>query len=419
LRATRLPRGLTCATSAALPAVVGMTLLGSMVAHAQPTKPKPKPTVEQLQQEIRQRDSLIRSLVRRVENLERQMTTGVSASASPAAAAKRSVRARATAPSSPEPEVAALETEEPAPALTKPTKKTAAAGATQQPAPSTAPAPGQFEVSEETAQRALERTLVATGNLLVPSGFAEIEPLFSYARRETPNLVISNQNRNEFSWALDARLGLPWESQFEIALPYNLVNQQLTDALVAPPQQVFNRSGNAVGDLTVALAKTFVHESGWIPDVLGRITYEAPTGPLTVNQVPTLSGQSRLSFAATALKRQDPLVFTATAGYTKAFEANHFNPGDQANFQIGAFLATSPETTLRGVLTQNFLQDITIDNVTFKGSNSTQSVLNFGASSILGRGILADLQVGIGLTNSVPKYNVILSGTYRFGVPGL
>jgi hypothetical protein len=88
------------------------------------------------------------------------------------------------------------------------------------------------------------------------------------------------------------------------------------------------------------------------------------------------------------------------------------------NFQTGAFLATSPETTLRAVLQQNFLQNTTIDNVTFNGSNSAQSILTFGASTILGRGILADLQVGIGLTNSAPKYSVILSSTYRFGTPG-
>ena len=231
--------------------------------------------------------------------------------------------------------------------------------------------------------------------------------------------VLFNLNRNEFNWTLGARLGLPWESQFEIAMPYNLVQHQITDANVSPPQQVSYRSANAVGDVTVGLAKTLIHESGWIPDVLGRITYEAPTGPLTANQVPMTSGQSKLSFAGTALKRQDPLVFTGTAGYTKAFEANHVSPGDQINFQAGAFLGTSPETTLRGVLQQNFIQDTTVNNVTFKGSNAAQSILNFGASSILGRGILADLQVGIGLTNSAPKYSVILSSTYRFGVPGL
>jgi len=110
-------------------------------------------------------------------------------------------------------------------------------------------------------------------------------------------------------------------------------------------------------------------------------------------------------------------VFVATGGYTKAFEANNINPGDQFNFTTGAFLATSPETTLRGVLTQSFLQDVKVNGVTIPGSNTVQPILTFGASSILGRGILVDLQVGFGLTNSAPKYNVVLSSTYRFGVP--
>ena len=406
MRARLARRELTSTAAIVSVMLLGTALPESMVARAQTTGR----TIEQLQKEIVQRDAVIRSLIQRVENLERRMGAADSASASPAPPATRPApRARPAPP--PPAEVAALEPDEPSARPAMPAKRSA--GPTQQ-ARATQPAPGQFEVSEDDAERALERTLVATGNLLVPSGFAEVEPLFSYARRETPSLVLFNQNRNEFTWSLDMRLGLPWESQFEIALPYNLVNQQLTDVFVAPPQQVFDRSGNAVGDLTVGPAKTFVHESGWIPDLLGRITYEAPTGPLKANQVPMLSGQSKLSFAATALKRQDPLVFTGTAGYTKAFEANHINPGDQVNFQAGAFLATSPETTLRAVLQQNFLQNTTVNNVTFNGSNSAQSILSFGASSILGRGILADLQVGIGLTNSAPKYSVILSGTYRF-----
>jgi len=404
-------RGLTSTTSLAF-ALLIPAAPGSMAAHAQAGKP----TVELLQQEIRQRDAVIRNLVQRVESLERRIGAADAARASSAAAMTRHApRSRSAAPP-PQTEVAALEPEEPSERPAMPAKRSA--GPTQQ-ARANPPAPGQFEVSEDDAERALERTLVATGNLLVPSGFAEVEPLFGYTRRETPNLVLFNQNRNEFTWALDARLGLPWESQFEIALPYNLVNQQLTNVFVAPPQQVFDRSGTAAGDVTVGLAKTFVHESGWVPDLLGRITYEAPTGPLNVNQVPMPSGQSKLSLAGTALKRQDPLVFTGTAGYTKAFQANHVTPGDQINFQTGAFLATSPETTLRAVLQQNFLQDTTVDNVTLKGSNSAQSILTFGASSILGRGFLADLQVGVGLTNSAPKYSVILSSTYRFGVPGL
>jgi hypothetical protein len=45
-------------------------------------------------------------------------------------------------------------------------------------------APGQFEVDEEAAERALERTLVVTGALLLPFGKAEIQPRFAYIRSE-------------------------------------------------------------------------------------------------------------------------------------------------------------------------------------------------------------------------------------------
>lgn len=418
MRATRARRELTSTTAVAVLVSLGVLLPGSMGARARTTKP----TIEQLQKEIRQRDAIIRNLVRRVENLERQTGTRDSASASPAGVPTRSAaRSQAGTPAPAQTEVAALEPEETAPAPTKSarTPSPSSAGTNQQAARTDPSAPGQFNVSDEDAERALERTLVATGNLLVPSGFGEVEPLFGYTRREIPTQVLFNLNRNEFNWALDMRFGLPWESQFEIALPYNLVQQQVTDIAVAPPQQASNRWGNSFGDVTVGLAKTFVHESGWVPDLLGRVSYEIPTGPENSNQVPLPSRRNNLAFSVTALKRQDPLVFVATGGYTKAFQTSQLNLGDQINFQTGAFLGTSPETTLRGVLQENFFQNIRVNDITLRGSDTVQSILNFGASTILGRGVLVDLQVGLGLTNAAPKYSVILSSTYRFGVPGL
>ena len=367
------------------------------------------PTVEQLQKEIKQRDALIRNLVHRVEKLEQQVGPGAPTTRG-TTADRAGTRARPANLPATSTEVAA-HVEETALAPT-----TAQAVPSAPPMPAKPPAPGQFEISEEAAERALERTLVATGNLIVPAGFAEIEPLFSYTRRETPAQMLFNVNRNELSPAADLRVGLPWESQIEFFLPYNFQEQQLVDALVAPASQVSNRWGNAIGDFTVGVAKTFVHESGWIPNLLGRVNWEIPTGPTFSNETPLTSGQNKLAFSLTALKRQDPLVFVATAGYTKAFQNNHVNPGDQLNFTTGAFLATSPETTLRGVLQQNFLQNATVNGVTFRGSNTVQPILTFGGSSILGRGALVDLQVGFGLTNSAPKYQVILSSTYRFGV---
>jgi hypothetical protein len=396
--------------------ITGTACIFGVPAFAQTAEP----TVQELQKEIRERDVLIQNLARRVANLEKQANKRGVASATSRPAVSRAVATSTAGEATPTQTVSfASQQAAQAPAEAQTAAPAASVVAPPgQPTTARAPAPGQFEVSPEAAERALERTLVATGNLVVPSGFAEIEPLFGYTRRETPTQVLFNVNRNELMPALDVRVGLPWESQIEVFLPWNFDEQQLTDVAVAPPQLGSDRWGNAVGDLTIGGAKTLVHESGWIPSVLGRVSWEAPTGPVTSNHVAMTSGNNRLSFALTALKRQDPLVFNATAGYTKAFEANGINPGNQLNFATGVFLATSPETSLRTVLSQNFVQDVTIRGITIPGSNTVQPILTFGASSILGRGFLVDLQVGLGLTNSAPKYQVVLSSTYRFGITG-
>jgi hypothetical protein len=407
-------RRLQSAMMGGLLAASMLALLGESPAGAQTTQP----TVEDLQKQLQQRDALIRDLLRRVERLERRVGNGAQRAAGAPPTATPAVAISRPGSPPPAPIEVALHPDEAAPG-----PMTAQEAPPPAPAPPSAPAPagaapGQFEVSEEAAERALERTLVATGNLVVPQGFAEFEPLFSYTRREAPTLVVANVNRNELFPAADVRVGLPWESQIEVLLPWNFDEQQVTNAEVSPPQQISHRWGNAIGDLTISGAKTILHQSGWIPDLLGRVSWEAPTGPISANGVPLVSGQDKLSFSLTALRRQDPLVFNATGGYTKAFTNDNINPGDQANFTFGAFLATSPETTLYGNLAQNFLQNVTVNGVTLRGSNTVQSIFNFGASSILGRGILLQLQGGIGLTSTSPKYTVLLSSTWRFPVTG-
>ena len=392
-------RGLT------LTIIAGVAFLEPTLTHAQTTGP----TVEQLQKEIQERDAVIRDLLLRVTKLERQMATGMPpGAAKEAAASQAAATGQLEGPPSLRPSSAPAT---PPPPSVNPTQE----AQTQKPPK---PAPGQFEVDEQAAERALERTLTATGALLVPKGYAEVEPAFSYARRETSNLVPFNIDRNEFAASLTGRVGLPWESQLEITVPYNVVEQQITNNLVSPAQLVSSGTGHAFGDVFVDVAKTLLHERGWLPDLIGRIAYEIPTGPSSNNQVflPN-SDENRLIFSFTGLKRQDPLAFVAGLSYAHSFEENGFTPGDQLGFQTGVFLATSPETTLRAVLQQNFTQDFQLNDVTVEGSNTVQTLLTFGASSILGRGILLDLQAGIGLTKDAPDYTVVLSLPIRFGLP--
>ena len=391
-------------------------------AYAQMGEPPTQELLKKLlekESQLEQRDAVIRDLVQRVQRLE-QAAGYTAPSAAPSATGRpppptvQAAGKRASARTAPQPG----EQQAQGPAAPTPTPAPPPASSAQpREQSSVKTAPGQFEVDEQAAERALERTLVATGALLVPYGFAEVEPAFSYARRENTVLALFGQNRNELMGSVNARIGLPLEAQLELGIPYNIVEQQLVNNAALPPQQVFDRWGSSFGDLTVGVAKTILHEKGWMPDLLGRITYNAPTGPASANQVPLPSHQSKLGPSLTAVKRQDPLVFVASGGYTHAFEVDGITPGDQLNFLGGVFLATSPETTLRTVFQQQFTGDLRVASGTLNGSNTVQSQLTFGASSILGRGLLVDLQASVGLTKDTPKYAFILSFPFRFPVP--
>src|SRR5262249_4968021 len=145
-----------------------------------------------------------RDLVNRVAKLERQMATGMPPGAAKKATASRTAMSGELA-GPPLLRPSSVSATSPPPSI-KPTQESQAPAAPK-------PAPGQFEVDEEAAERALERTLTATGALLVPQGYAELQPAFSYTRREIPNLVPFNVERNEFAASLTGRIGLPWESQ--------------------------------------------------------------------------------------------------------------------------------------------------------------------------------------------------------------
>ena len=293
-------------------------------------------------------------------------------------------------------------------------------------------APGAIEVDEQAAERALERTLVAGGALLLPAGQAEIEPSFTYARRENDaspvlvdtgdgDLALTNPNleRNELTAALGIRVGLPWDSQLELSLPYNFVQQD--EVLDAGPTGRATRDGwgNGIGDLRVGLAKTVLREGVVRPDLIARVIYNTGIGESADNDIVLDGGFNAVTGQLVALKRQDPLAFVASGFYQKTFDDNNFNPGDQYGFNLGTFLAASPATSLRFQFQTTYIGDIKSDGRTLSNSDRVEGIFVVGASSILGRGVLLDVSGGIGLTDEAPDYFISISLPVRFNLPVL
>jgi hypothetical protein len=375
--------------------------------------------VQDLLKKLEERDSTILDLAKRVQQLEQRLDAAEAApdpSAAPAGTASGAAAAGAAASG---------RTTAQAPASPQPSSPQPAAAPVADPgAPA---APGTFAVDPEAAERALERTLVQTGALLLPLGAVDVEPGFTYVRRETTapvlfeeislegdsftNVARQDLRENDLTGALGLRLGLPWASQFELSVPFVYKDQS----------RVFlntEESADALGlgDVSVGLAKELVRERGWRPDLLARVTWGADTGQ-EKDGIELGSGFHSITGSLTALKQQDPLAFFASGFYRTSFEKDDVEPGDEFGFTIGTVLAASPDTSLSVSLQQTFSRELKVGGRLFPGSDQVSGILAVGASSVLGRGLLLSVNAGVGLTDDAPDYFVGVSLPIRFNLP--
>lgn len=289
-------------------------------------------------------------------------------------------------------------------------------------------AAGAFEVDEAAAQRALERTLTQAGALLLPAGTYELTPNFRYIRLEqtlpfpttftdpgsgTTGLVMASRRlrSNHLTAALDLRAGLPLESQLEVSLPFNHVRASDVDDF----NNANSDNASGMGDISVGLAKTLFREQGFRPDLVGRLIYNAGNGKRQSGMVSFNGGFRELQAELVALKRQDPLAFTASVFYSKIFEEDSVKPGDGTGITLGTTLAASPATSLQFAFSQVHRQKVELNRIKIRGSEQTYGVFTLGASSVLSRNTTLVTQFGIGAGNDAPRYtaSIRLPITFR------
>lgn len=278
---------------------------------------------------------------------------------------------------------------------------------------------GGVEIDEAAAQRALERTLTQLGALLLQPFTIELTPVFSYAQYErtsstigsitvpgggSPVVTIVPQHArvNETAVGFAARLGLPHDLQAELFIPYSHIHGLRTDDF----GNATSARGNALGDITVGIARTFLREKGWGPDLIGRFSYNAGNGRLADDLLAFSGGYRQLQAQLIALKRQDPLAFTVDASFIKTFERRGLQPGNGLSVSAGVALAASPETSLQLNYRQVWRDDVKLAGRGSPGTSQNYGILSIGASSVLSRDLTVVTQFGIGLGQDAPKYTV-------------
>lgn len=376
----------------------GVLLPGSAAAQAAGEKTV---TVDEFQKAIAERDEIIIDLMHRVEELEDRL-----------AGESESVSSRPKTPKPATPKRAAL---------AQPPRSAAQTSQDDR-------APGQVVVDELTAQRALERSLVETGALLLAPGQAEISPSVTFQHSDVADATavsiggstfIADRTvaRDIFDARLSVRHGLPWESQLELSVPYRFVAGEETRDILGSIQSSEDSNGHGVGDVRLGLAKTLLRAGNAGPDLIGRVTWDTGTGKRTDDGVPLGFGFDELEGRLTALYRQDPMVFIGTAGYAYTFERDGTRPGEEYLFSLGTTLAVSPETSLSFFLDQVYREEQESDGRRIDGSDQLASSFTFGSSIIVGPRTLLRLTAGIGLTDDAPDYTVGISLPIRFASP--
>jgi hypothetical protein len=359
------------------------------------------PSAAELQRQLRQRDQAIAVLRRRLDALEKRL-------------AETEKLAKG-----------AVQMGEPGPPVVAPAPRQPAPPVAERPA-----APGQFEVDPLAAERALERVLVRTGALLLEPGQLEVEPSLRWQRSESdgpifflgPGGVVTGVGaqrvrRDLFQAELGLRLGLPFDSQVELSLPYNYVDQDVVREQGLNPVGKRSASGNALGDISIGVAKTLLREEGWIPDLIGRLTWDTSSGERTDGGVFLPGGFDDLQVELVALKRSDPLVFVVGGTYQYSFENSDVKPGQRVGLSFGTILATSPSTSLRAIFETTWGGETEIGGDKLDGSDFVSASLNLGASIVLAPRLLFDVKGTIGLTDDAPDFGITVSLPIRFDTP--
>lgn len=298
----------------------------------------------------------------------------------------------------------------------------ASSAAAVNPPPSTAASPaakaaGSFDIDEDAAQRALERTLTQSGALLLQPGTIEFSPGVQYARIEQTSPILltlpplqngtsvtsiaeSRVRRNEFAVRADVRIGLPMNAQAEFGLPLTRTTAQQNNTF----DPVTSKSATRLGDVTLGLAKTFAREKGFVPDLIGRLTYNTGSGKNLPSPLSAGGGFQQLQAELVAVKRQDPLAFVASVAYARVFEKDGLKPGDAAVVSLSSLLAASPATSLQMGFSQVLRAKQRVGGLRLDGSDQTYGLITLGATSILSRDLTLVTQFGIGVGGDAPRY---------------
>ncbi len=366
----------------------------------------PDPIAE-LREQLAVRDQAIRNLVRRIEQLEGAVTQ-----------LHTQAQLTSTTDSGLRPATHTVET---------------SSSQTMAPAAASADDTGGVEIDLSRLRTAFERTLLDRGGLVLPTGTLELDTSLAYSHSSSealtidgftifPVLVVGDivserVRRDTMIASATARLGLPWELQAELRVPY--IREE--SSRLSGSGEEKKLSGSGLGDIELALSRQLWSSLNGGIDVLGTLRWKSTTGRdafgLEPNQIPFGTGFDSFSASLTGVSVLDPVVFFGGLSYTKTLaekkEGVSIEPGDSIGLQFGTALALNLDTSINFAFGQQFTRRTEVAGLELPGSYVNTGTLSIGVSRVLASGRSLDGSLAIGLSEDSPDLQLMFSMPFR------
>ncbi len=280
---------------------------------------------------------------------------------------------------------------------------------------------------------ALEDTLIRRGGLLLPVWAYSLEPSLSYIQSSSENIVVDGFTifpvlvvgdivservvRDLTVFNLTYRLGLPWNTQLELRVPYG--HQKFRSFSADGTEEKLNDNG--LGDIEVGLSTQLYQGRGRWPDVEASLRYKSDSGKNPFEAIDgdifVGTGYDSFNVLLTAVKVNDPVVYFGGVDYTwnqKSTQSiGQFDPGDSWGFNLGMALALNLNNSLSFAYDQRFTQKSRLNGSKIPGSYSTTGIFSVGSTYSLTDTTSVDFSLGIGVTEDSPDLLVSMTVPIR------
>jgi hypothetical protein len=262
----------------------------------------------------------------------------------------------------------------------------------------------EIAADDPEADRALERALERRGSAVLAPYITELTPSLFWSH--TGSDAISSTD-DIYGTGLDARIGLPDGWMLGAGVPF--LHREL------------NGSGDntGVGDISATVWKSLFSQDATRPSLVASLRYTAPTGEdFGDDDVPLGDGFHRVTARLSTVKIIDPVAFFGDLSYTRYIDETisgaKVERSDAFGFGLGASLAVTPDVSLSAGLDFAFEDEVELDGVDVRGSETTLGQVEVGAGVLLTRDLFLNFSGAFGITDDSPDLTLGISLPIRF-----